>query len=294
MAVKTQFSQQDFIYLLSQYDLGTYSQAYPISEGTVQTNYLLTTTHGKFVFKYYDQRPIESVLFESDLLVFLHQNKYPIPELFQNKKNETVSTYQGKPYVIMAFIEGKTIENPNTYHQQQLIQKVAELHLLTHKYEPRFMKYRWNYNIELCRELADIETRKIDTDDARGKFSWLESQLAALDLPGTLPKGICHCDPHYSNILYQGDQLVGLLDFDDANYVLNFARAREIVQTYNRFRPLNKVEQRHIYDIHKLSILYDCIWFYGRGQVEDFYERRKIEFLNYLGWKKYSEALFHD
>ena len=95
MAVKTQFSQQDFIYLLSQYDLGTYSQAYPISEGTVQTNYLLSTTHGKFVFKYYDQRPIESVLFESDLLVFLHQNKYPIPELFQNKNNETVSTYPG-------------------------------------------------------------------------------------------------------------------------------------------------------------------------------------------------------
>jgi len=41
-----------------------------------------------------------------------------------------------------------------------------------------------------------------------------------------------------------------------------------------------------------LSILFDCIWYFGRGSAKDFYERRKIEFLNDLGREKYAGAIF--
>ncbi|VAW42796.1 hypothetical protein MNBD_CHLOROFLEXI01-4335 [hydrothermal vent metagenome] len=68
MAVKTRFSQQDFTHILAQYDLGTYTRSEPVSQGTVQTNYFLHTTQGKFVLRYYENRSKESVLFESHLL----------------------------------------------------------------------------------------------------------------------------------------------------------------------------------------------------------------------------------
>jgi Ser/Thr protein kinase RdoA (MazF antagonist) len=103
-----------------------------------------------------------------------------------------------------------------------------------------------------------------------------------------------------------------LLDFDDANHTyvvfdlvclvdswgwpyqsenLDLSKAREIVDTYRRYRPLSAFEQRHIFDVHKLSILFDCVWYFGRGDADDFYEKRKIEFLNNLGWKKYTDAI---
>jgi Ser/Thr protein kinase RdoA (MazF antagonist) len=211
------------------------------------------------------------------------------------------------------FIPGKPIEHPNDDHKEQLIRKVAELQILTPDYRPLNTEYRWNYNPELCRRLARAEAKTIGTQDARKKYIWVADQLSALELPDHLPKGICHCDFHFSNVLFQDDQLVGLLDFDDANYTylvfdlvslidswawpfqsdtLDFAGARDIVKAYNSYRPLSEIERRHIYDVHKLSILFDCIWFLRRGPAEDFYEKRKIQFLNDLGWRKYFEALF--
>ncbi|VAW30279.1 hypothetical protein MNBD_CHLOROFLEXI01-3960 [hydrothermal vent metagenome] len=134
-----------------------------------------------------------------------------------------------------------------------------------------------------------------------------------LDLPDSLPKGICHCDFDFSNLLFQSDQLVAVLDFDDANYTyltfdlaclidswawphqfdaLDFGQARKIVQVYTKYRPLSPVEQQHLFDVHKLAILFDGIWFFKRGQANNFYERQKIEFLDNLRSEKYAESIF--
>ncbi|MCJ7702757.1 MAG: phosphotransferase [Anaerolineales bacterium] len=173
MAVKTSFSKQDFASILSQYKLGTYTHATPIAQGTVQTNFFITTTQGKVVFRYYENRSPESVLFESDLLIYLKHYQYPCPALYQNKQGVYVGSYHGKPYVIFEYIEGQHIERPTKHHKQQLIQKVAELQNLTRGYEPKYLKYRWNYDAELCRMLGTTEAKKINTDDACQKLSWL-------------------------------------------------------------------------------------------------------------------------
>lgn len=314
MTIKTPFSEQDFDQILALYDLGVYTQAEPIAQGAVQTNYFLHTTTGKFVLRYYENRSKESVLFESHLLTYLKQHHYPCPAPFRNRHGALVGMYQAKPYMIFEFMPGHHIDHPNDQHKRQLIQHVARLQNLTRGYQPPYKAYRWNYNIERCRELATAAVQKINTENARAKLGWLEQQLSALDLPESLPKGICHCDFHFSNVLFHNDQFAGLLDFDDANYTylcfdlvslidswawpfqsdtLDLAQARDIAQVYISYRQLSDIEQRHIFDVHKLSILYDCVWFFGRGQADDFYEKRKIEHLDNLGWKRYSDSLFH-
>ena len=50
MAVKTPFTPDDFVAILSQYDLGDYAHSEAIQRGTVQTNYCIRTTQGRFVF----------------------------------------------------------------------------------------------------------------------------------------------------------------------------------------------------------------------------------------------------
>ena len=313
MAVKTHFSTRDFENILTQYSLGTCSNSEPISQGTVQTNYLIHTTRGKYVFRYYENRTRESVLFESELLTYLKAHQYPCPATIPDQQGVCVGTYRRKPFVIFEFVSGRHIDRPTEHHKQQLIQKVAELQILTRNYQPRYLAYRLNYDITHCRELAALEAEKIGTQDACEKFAWLDSQLSALDLPDSLPKGICHCDFHFSNVLFQDDQFVGLIDFDDANYTylafdlvslidswawpfqsdrLDLVASKEIAQAYHTHRALEAIERRHIFDVHKLSVLFDCIWFFGRGTAADFYEKRKIEFLNVLGWDGYADAYF--
>ncbi|CAN5455939.1 homoserine kinase [soil metagenome] len=315
MAVKTRFSQHDFEQILAQYDLGTYIQAEGVQQGSVQTNFFIQTTQGKFVFRYYENRAKEAVRFESHLLEYLKTQHYPSPAPFKNAQGDYVSLYHNKPYMILDFRDGQHIEHPSAIHNQQLIQKVAELQKLTQDYHSPYTAYRWNYSPELCRTLARAEATKLHTKDAEEKFIWLSEQLAALQLPPTLPKGICHCDFHFSNVLFQGDEFVALLDFDDANYTfltfdlvglietwawpyaaerLDLKQARPVVQEYGKHRPLAAIEQQHLYDVYKLSILIDCVWYFGRGQANDFYEKRKIAALSSLGRQLFFDALFQD
>ena len=67
MAVKTDFSEQQWREILSHYQLGEYKASQPIPQGNVQTNFFLHTTQGAFVFRYYENRSIGSVLFECHL-----------------------------------------------------------------------------------------------------------------------------------------------------------------------------------------------------------------------------------
>lgn len=323
MAVKTDFLQNDFEQILMNYNLGLYKASKPISEGTVQTNFLLQTTKGKFVFRYYENRSKESALFETDLIRYLKEKNYPCPAPMKNKHEELVDVFNGKPYVIFEFMEGSPIENPSESQKNQLIKMVAELQNVTKNHKPSYTDFRWNYSVELCRELARKEAEKLNTENSKAKLEWYEYELSKIELPESLPRGICHCDFHFSNVLFKNGKFNALIDFDDANYtyltydlaalidpfkptftwdtwsnfgkdenVFNFEGARKIVSKYVRYRPLNNNEKKYLFDVYKLSIMLDCIWYFGRGGANDFYERRKIDYMNMLGRDEFYLNIF--
>ena len=313
MAVKTQFTRDDFESILLQYDLGAYSYADAIQQGTVQTNFFINTTQGRFVLRYYENRSRESVLFESDLLRYLATYRYPCPSQMKNIQGSYVSVYRNRPYVIFEFLEGEHIEYPTVHQKQQLIQKAAELQKLTRGYVSPYTPHRWNYTSDLCRTLARKEAERIDTQDAHEKFMWLTRELAELELPSSIPKGICHCDFHFSNVLFRGNEFIALLDFDDANYTflqfdlvglmeywawphtndtLDIEAAYGVLQEYMKHRVLQSIEQYHLYDVYKLSILFDSVWYFGRGSGDDFHERRKMDALSSLGRQRFFERFF--
>ena len=194
---------------------------------------------------------------------------------------------------------------------------------ITKNYRPVNKKYRWNYSVELCREFARKEAEKINTTDSREKLKWFEKELLEINLPESLPKGICHCDFHFSNVLFKNGKFNALIDFDDANYtflifdlaslinpfissfewdtwskfkkdenVFDFSEVEKIVAEYIKYRPLNSSEKRHLFDVFKLSVMLDCIWEFERGNASDFYEKSKIEYLNLLGSKEFYNKLF--
>jgi homoserine kinase type II len=323
MAVKTKFNKTDIIKILSKYDLGDFISFEPIKSGTVQTNILLKTSKGKFVLRYYECRSKNSVLFEVNLIRYLKDRKYPCPSPFRNIQGNYLGIQKNKPFVIFEFIEGEHIEKPNETQRKQLIQKVAELQSITKDYNPYYKKYRWNYSVDLCRKLATEEAKKIDSKNAKDKLKWLKRELLKLKLPKTLPKGICHCDFHFTNVLFENGKFNALIDFDDANYtflswdlicltepfkstfdwntwqkysisdnVFDFKQIKMVVSEYMKYRSLNKTEKKYLFDVYKLSILMDCIWYLKRGKAKDFFEKRKIDYLNNLGRDIFYKEVF--
>ena len=284
----------------------------PFGEGTVQTIFRLTTTQGQFIFKYYENRTVESVRFEAEVVNYIQSKNFSCAALFKNKQGQSVGVHDDKPYMLFEFVDSQVLPELNAEQRRQIAHTAAQLQNITRRYKPKWRKFRWNYSPALCLQLAQDRAHELSTSNAQAKQVWFERTLNQLNLPNNLSKGICHCDYHLSNILFKDGELVALLDFDDANYTyLSFdlvnlidgwawphegdfhpEMAHQIRQDYEQIRPLNTLEKRHLFDVHKLGILFDGIWFFKRGQAEDFYERQKIEFLDSLGRIAYKEALF--
>ena len=124
-------------------------------------------------------------------------------------------------------------------------------------------------------------------------------------------------------MLFFNGKFNALIDFDDANYtflifdlvslvepfvssfkhyhwfehnvtdnVFDFGETKRVVSEYEKYRCLNNNEKRHIFDVYKLSFLFDCIWYFERGNAEDFFEKRKIEHFNNLGADNFYNELF--
>ncbi len=320
---KVNLKEEDFKEILLNYNLGKLKSFQIIKNGTVQTNYLVVTDKGKFVLRLYSFRKIESIKFEINLINYILKRKFPTAFPVKGKNNKYINFYKDGPYVFFEFIKGEHIENPTIIQKNLLIKKVAELGNITKNYKPIYRRFRWNYNPEFCRNLAKGKADETDSKNAKEKYEWMAGELEKLNLPPNLPKGVCHCDFHYSNIFFDDDRFVALIDFDDANYtylsydivslmdpflpefswktwrkfdradnILVFDECRCIVHEYLKYRPMSSLEKRHVFDVYKLSILIDCLWYFQRGGEEDFFEKRKIDALNNLGREKFFCVLF--
>ncbi len=320
---KVKLSEEDFIEILLGYDLGEFKNFQIIKNGTVQTNYLIITNWGKFVLRFYNFREHESIKFEINLINYILKRNFPTAFPIKGNNNKYINFYKGNFYVFFEFVEGKNINKPSEKQFEDIIKVAALLNKITKNYRSKYRKYRWNYSPEFCENLSFKKSKEIGTHNAKNKFKWIKGKLNKLVLPSNLPRGICHCDFHYTNILFKGTELAALIDFDDANYtylsydlvslvdpfkktfnwqtwnnfnikdeVFSFNKGIKTVKTYIKYRSLNTNERKHFFDILKFSILIDCLWYFERGKTEDFYEKRKIDALDRLGSKEFYNRLF--
>lgn len=324
MATKRTIGKTDVERMLSNYDVGVIESVDRLTKGSVQINMLLQTQQGKFVLRYYQQaRSFKSVLFEVNLIKYLRAKNYPCPAVLRNIQGKLAGLYKDRPFAVFEFAHGVHVENPSTLQKRQLIQRVAELQNLTRKYRSVYAKYRWNYGVELCEKLARDTADTLATTNSKEKLKWYLHELSELVLPSSLPKGICHADYDYTNVLFKGNRFHALIDFDDANYTflsfdlasliapvlftfrwdtwrsvrpgdkgVDFAEARKMVSAYQRYRTLSAIEKKYFFDVQKLVVFLDCLWFFRRGKANDFMERRKIEYLNALGRESFCQELF--
>lgn len=301
MAIKSTISEKDFLQILSNYDLGKYCGFKTFAQGAGQTTVLLETNRGKCVLRYYKNRSIKHVLFEVRLFDFLRGKDYPVPSVIKNNLGKFVSEYKSKPYLIIEFVDGEHIENPNIFFNRkcvvQIVKIVARLHNLTLNYKPEYFKDRERFDVSYCwKEFEKKHPKRVK--GVMGK--WVRGELKKLEFPQSMTKGLCHADLNYGNFLFRDGKIVAVLDFDMSFYtyfIYDIAgliywwvwppgkgfkekETAEVVNEYLKWRKLTDEEGAHIYDALKLIILLSISW---SDEGEFGQEKRKIEFLNIIG-----------
>lgn len=298
MPVKTILRKEDLPNILNKYSLGKIKESKTFAHGAGQTTLLIETEQGRFVLRYYENRTTKHVLFELHLFEYLQGKGYPVPKVIKSALGNLLEEYQGKPLAMLEFIEGEHGKDPNDAFESeqmaQVVKTVAKLHELTLGYDADYLHNREPYDVVYC--LKTFE----DKSGSKDRREWLRKELASLEIPVGLSKGVCHADLNYGNFLLKNGKVAAILDFDMSFYGdvvydiasliywwawppksgLKIEEAKRIVQEYQKQRPLADAERRSIYDYLKLIILLGISW----SSDEDFdAEKERVEKLNQFG-----------
>ncbi len=322
MASKTTFSNAELHMLTRSFGLGALRKCAPIAAGSVETNYLLELDSGKYILRYYEGRTMRQVEYERALLDYLSAHGFPCAPGIVPSDNR-VPEYRGKPYMLFEYVQGEHISSPSPAQAHALIRLIARLNTLTRGLHLPGSESRLTYRPAQMLELATQRAQQLGTQNARNKLNWYRAALATLELPHGMEQGVCHCDFYYTNVLYRDDEITALLDFDDANEtwlyfdivsatdffrrgfdhetwsdfsqdadIVDLTQAREYLAVFEQICPIPALDRAHLYDILKLGILVDCIWYFDRGTLPDFFEKRKLDALDRLGRDEFNRRLW--
>lgn len=152
---------------------------------------------------------------------FLRNAKIPIPQILMNIFGKQVSMYKSKDsvwsYILMDFVVGK---HPKSYSKKtikHLATTQAKMHQLgvTFAKNVKTPKPFWRH----LRERAFSPHIKVSTiRNAVIKDFVIRAKKFEATLLISLPQAYNHLDITHDNILVQNNQVVAVLDFDDAGY----------------------------------------------------------------------------
>jgi homoserine kinase type II len=228
MAVYTALDPSALDELIDDYGLVRVTAAHGIATGSVNTNYVLDTPRGKHLLRIDEVKGELDVKRELDLLLFLRKSGFPCPQPLGDRKGRHYRDVGGKCVSLYRWIEGtiRPVERLTTERLEQVGRLLAELHTIGKQYK-KGIENRFSYD-----RIAELYGRVRDKLPAYFKriVRTLDDEVEYLHhyLDTKLPRGIIHGDLFHDNLVFKGDKLVGMLDFEAAargRYVFDLATA---------------------------------------------------------------------
>ena len=216
MAVYTELRKTFLEELADDYNFGRLGGASSIPEGSVNSNYLIETTKGKFLLRIDEVKSESEVRREIDLLAFLRKHGFPCPHPMQDRTGRYYREYQGKCVSLYKYNEGRmpVAARLKPSQLETIGRTLGELHVIGKGYK-KGIDNRFSFE-----RIADLylTVRNRLPNYFRKITRTLEDEIDYLTryLEGKLPKGIIHGDLFADNLLFRGEKLIAVLDFEAA------------------------------------------------------------------------------
>ncbi|MGH7863456.1 MAG: homoserine kinase [Candidatus Binataceae bacterium] len=216
MAAYTELSKAFLKELADDYGLGRLSALSAIPQGSVNSNYALESAKGRFLLRIDEVKTENELKRELDLLSFLRKHSFPCPHPLQDRLGRLHRAFDGKCVSLFRYVDGRVIapERIKPAQLEAIGRALGELHVIGKAYKKgidnRFSFERIadlylsvrarlpNYFRKICRTLDD------------------EVEYLTRYLEGKLPKGVVHGDVFADNVLFRGERLTAVLDFEAA------------------------------------------------------------------------------
>ncbi|WP_299456633.1 homoserine kinase [uncultured Microscilla sp.] len=194
------------------YDLGVFKTHFQLSFGYANQNYRIDTDQGSFLYRVCTQQPLSLIEYEVTLMKALRQIAFPTAYPIAKKDGGFIHSLDEHYVMVYEFYEG---HEPalNAYTCSAIAEAIGKLSLL-----PNAQHYLKKNAIHLdtCDALiAEFEQAKNPIPVLLEYFKEQTNYLRPL-LRQPLPKGVVHGDCFADNTLFGGNQLVAVIDFEEA------------------------------------------------------------------------------
>jgi homoserine kinase type II len=229
------------------YDLGELRSAQRVERGYVNQNWVIQTTRGRYFLKHRhpELRNREVITAQHTLMDHLRKSGFPAPAILHATTGETLLVLDDEFYEIQGYIEGSPYEEARWAHFQAAAITLGHYHDCVQGFTPSTLCHMGDLydppilNTHLT-SLKALWTRGWDkalAEIARQLESHEEDLKSRFALHEQLPHVVIHGDYHAANLLFHGDRVVGVVDYDKARWQPRIVELAEVLIYFASSRP---------------------------------------------------------
>jgi len=176
--------------------------------GLENTSYSVETSSGKYVLTLWDQKSLQQATDLATLLMYLTDRGVRTSRVVVPPSGPKVVLHDKKPVMLKRYVDGDVSANLTGNLLAQLGDEMARLHEIP---APSYLPKSFPYGRSHFAEVTDSDLRHAYIDWLSEKTNYLQKSI-----PQHLPMALIHGDVFFDNVIVKGDQLMAIIDFEEA------------------------------------------------------------------------------
>ena len=208
MAFYAQLDRSAVEGLTRRFGIGAITAFSVMGGGRENTSYCVETSSGKYVLTLWDQKSLKHATNLANLLVYLTNQGVRTSRVVVPPKEPIVLLYDEKPVMLKRYVDGDVTANLAGNLLVQLGKEMSRLHEVP---APSYLPQSFPYGRSHFPEVTNSNLGHAYIDWLSEKTSYLQKRI-----PQHLPMALIHGDVFFDNVIVQGDQLMAIIDFEEA------------------------------------------------------------------------------
>jgi homoserine kinase type II len=186
--------------------------------------------------------------YRHSLIDMLRANDFPTAGLIRTRNDDTLVEIDGRYYEVMEFLKGEDYNPARPQQLDSVGETLAQYHTLVRDWPAPPDSAELRYSPESLMHLIETLLERDIMGDLYESLSWYDAQVTKLRAALSseeylhLPHLVIHGDMHRDNVLFQYDEVLALLDFDQVAWdtpVADLADALIAFASVDKPRALN-------------------------------------------------------